>query len=208
MADTLDRIERGLGMIQIDDANYGGMVGTCLIGIVRVEDPNSFRTEALPIEAFQGPAYDAGVYLDDAASACLKLLHALDVQKEEPVHLCRGWVFNRAEPALRQAGYSVVRGKIENPMQDLIEQAAADYLTSIGVEGIRRGMPFRAHFVACLKWLKGGNVNGRALPELEKLAKTGWATYRPWATLPVAQAKAAAEDIRRRQKSQKRELPF
>lgn len=191
--------------IQIDDANYGGLVGTCLVGIVRVEDaPTSFATEALPIECFQSPAYKTNVYLDLAADFCKMLLERLKVPSSEPVHLCRGWIFERAESALRAQGYSVRRGKIGEPMQSLVEKAAADYLGSIGVKGITPGMPFGSHFFACLRWLKGGNPNGRALPERERLAKTGWPAYRVWATLPVARAKVEAARINAARKRSRR----
>jgi hypothetical protein len=190
--------------IQIDDANYGGLVGTCLIGIVRVDDaPASFQSVALPIECFQGKAYDRGDYLDEATKACLELLSRLKVTNGEPVKLCQGWVFERAAPAIRKAGYNLWRGRIGEPMQSLIEEASCDYLASLGVK-VRRNMSFGAHFFACLAWLKGGNVNGRALPEREALAKTGWATYRVWATLSVARAKAAAQRIKAARRAAKR----
>ncbi len=186
--------------ILADDANYGGLVGTCLVGAVRVEDsPASFRVLEIPIAAFQSPAYERGDYLDEAAKSCLQLLADLKVPPTEPVHLCRGWVFERAESAVRRAGYNVHRGRIEDPLQTLIEQASVDYLRQIGVD-VRLGMKFGQHFFACLAWLKGGNVNGRALPDREKLAKTGWATYQPWATLSVARAKAEAARIRNARK--------
>jgi hypothetical protein len=196
--------ERESVTIQIDDANYGGLVGTCLVGIVRVEDVSTFRSVELPIESFQGTAYEKNRYLEEAATACLRLLRDLKVLPSEPIHLCRGWVFEKAEPALREADYDVRRGKIGEPMQSLVESAAADYLGSIGVKGIAPGMPFGSHFFACLRWLKGGNPNSRALPERERLAKTGWPSYRVWATLPVTRARIEAARIKAARKRSKR----
>lgn len=185
-------------MIQIDDANYGGLVGTCLIGAVRAEDISTFQTIALPIEVFQGDAYARREYMEAAAEAAHRLLTQLKASHDEIIHLCQGWVFNRTPGILKKAGYRHIhRGKIGEPMQSLIEKASADYLSSLGVNGITPGMPFGFHFYKCLLWLKGGNINGKALPERERFAKTGWPSYRIWATLPLQPAKIESKRLRR-----------
>jgi len=48
-----------------------------------------------------------------------------------------------------------------------------------------------------MKWVKGGNLRGRAMPEREKLCKTGWRTFRVWADLPYKLAKEESRKIKR-----------
>jgi hypothetical protein len=47
-----------------------------------------------------------------------------------------------------------------------------------------------------VRWLKGGNLNGKALPEREMLCKTGWSTFRVWADMPYNEAKKASMRIK------------
>ena len=134
--------------IQIDDANYGGLVGSCLVGAVRVEEPATFQTVTLPIGLFPGDAYARGDYLRAAADAAWQLVTAvLDVPADEEILVCQGYIFSLVQETLTAAGYTNVRcGKIGEPMQLLIERFAADYLTGLGVPGITPGMPFGLHF--------------------------------------------------------------
>jgi len=48
-----------------------------------------------------------------------------------------------------------------------------------------------------LKWLKGGDIDAKAaLPESERLAKTGWGTHKIWVSNPYKKAKHLAAEYK------------
>ena len=93
------------------------------------------------------------------------------------------------------AGYPVRAAKITGPLQMRIETALLERLQALGLSLDYATLTEKQGrlFVECLRWLKGGDLDAsRPLPERERLAKTGWSSYRVWAYNPYAQAKALA----------------
>jgi hypothetical protein len=186
-------------MIEIDDAGYGSLIEGCAIGAYRPET-SQFVCQFIPVEYFQKPYFSQGKYLTAATEAVKYLLETLGVCEDEPIHICRGWIFTQAKSWLSQSGYNWQEAKIVDPLQSLVEETFRKKLTSLGVN-IYKDTPPGQHFYRCLKWLKGGDINGKALKEREALAKTGWDSYAIWAYLPYPEAKRKAAQARRAKKA-------
>ena len=189
-------------MIQLDDAGWGCLIGGVFIGAYRPET-EEFCYGEIPVSCFQGEAFARQEYLDEGARVVQRLFTDLAVPKAEPVQVCTGYVLGGIRQWLSREGYHWYPAKITGPLQVLVETALlqtlqrhgleVDYVTLTEKQGLL--------FWECLRWLKGGNINAtRALPEREKLAKTGWGTYSIWVENPyaVAKQKAAAFKAARR----------
>ena len=192
--------------IQIDDAGWGCLLGGVVIGAYRL-DTQAFVWGEVPVAQFQGNAFTQKAYLTSATDMTRDLLAKLNVSKEEPIHVCTGYVLDGVRQMLHAGGYNWQTAKITGPLQTLVETALVQRLHQIGVTDLdyetltaKQGLAF----YKCLKWLKGGNVNAtRTAPERERFAKTGWATYRAWAYRPYAQAKAEARLLKQKRHSQR-----
>ena len=183
-------------MIQIDDAGWGSLVGGVVIGACRTESPktqHAFRE--VPIAYFQGDAFSKKLYLGVAADLALELMEELWVGKDEEVHVCTGYILDAVRSKLMAERYQVTPAKIGEPLQTLIEQELLDRVLALGVDTdleiltTKQGL----YFWQCVNWLKGGDMDGQALPEREKHCKTGWGTFRIWADLPYDTAKIRAK---------------
>lgn len=170
--------------VQIDDAGWGSLVGSTVIGAYRVET-GEFACVELPMAVFRGAAFRRKDYLDAVVAAVRELVERLGVAKKEPVQICSGYVLERARQWLRDQGYPVEVGRIGGPLQELVEAAFARTLQRIGFRlPDEDPHPGRAFFAA-LTWLKGGDPAAtRALPERERWVKTGWSSYRAWIGRP------------------------
>lgn len=192
--------------VQIDDAGWGSLVGGVLIGACREESPQTqhgFRE--IPATFFQGEAFSRKAYLDVGANLALELMEELDVPKDEPVKVCTGYVLQAVRAELLAKGYQVIPAKIGDPLQTLIETELLRRVQAIGVDTNLETLTEKQglFFWQCVRWLKGGDLNGPALPERERQCKTGWSSFRIWADLPYNVAKVEAKRLkaaRRRQR--------
>ncbi len=171
--------------VQIDDAGWGSLVGSTVIGAYRTET-GEFACVELPMACFRGAAFRRKAYLDAVVAAVRELVERLGVAKKETVQVCSGYVLERARQWLRGQGYHVEVGRITGPLQELVEAAFAQTLERIGFHGPADAAPHPAQaFFAALRWLKGGDpAAARARPERERWAKTGWSSYRAWIGRP------------------------
>ncbi len=193
-------------MIQIDDAGWGCLLGGVLIGAYR-EETQEFACAETPVDQFQGAAFIEKAYLSDAVDAARDVLAQLKVEKDEPIRICTGYVLDGIRGMLEAEGYQWQTAKIVGPLQERIEGALLERLHALGVRDMdyetltgKQGLAY----YKCLRWLKGGNINARQpAPGREQFAKTGWATYRAWAYLPYAQAKAEAKRIKNRRRTER-----
>ena len=183
-------------MIQIDDAGWGSLVGGVIIGACRVESPKTQHAFGeIPVSYFQGEAFKKKLYLGMAANLALELLDELHVDKKELVEVCTGYVLEAVRIKLMAERYQVTATKIGEPLQTLIEQELLDRVLAIGVKTDLETITTKQglYFWQCVNWLKGGDMDGQALPEREKHCKTGWGTFRIWADLPYDTAKIRAK---------------
>ncbi len=193
-------------MIQIDDAGWGCLLGGVLIGAYR-EQTQEFACVEAPVNQFQGAAFIEKAYLAGAVDAARDVLAQLNVEKDEPIRICTGYVLDGIRGMLEAEGYQWQTAKIVGPLQERIEGALLERLHALGVRDLdyetltgKQGLAF----YKCLRWLKGENINAcQPAPGREQFAKTGWATYRAWAYLPYAQAKAEAKRVKNRQRAER-----
>lgn len=193
-------------MIQIDDAGWGSLLGSTIIGAYRVETAE-FMWEELPIAAFQGTAFARKAYLEEAVLAARLALQRLAATPEEKIECCSGYVLAAVRDDLHTQGYAVQVVRVVGPLQEKIEAAFRECLRRLGFECTAevQAAPGKLFYQA-LKWLKGGNVDAcMAVAERERWAKTGWATYRIWVEHPYKLARwlaAQHKQERRRHRGQ------
>jgi len=157
--------------IQIDDAGWGDPVGGVFIGLLRVETQEYFVRE-IEVTHFQPPNFSRKTYLERGLEIVLEGLRCLAVEKEEPIHVCRGVVLDRVREGLEERGYRVIPTKIEGQLQELVEATLVTSLARLGIEGLPR-VSGKERFFRQLEWLQ------EDLASRECYAKTGW---RKWST--------------------------
>ena len=193
--------------VQIDDAGWGCLLLGVLIGAYRIET-EQFAFGEIPVEHFQNGAFARKDYLDGAMQVVDDLLVQLKVGLDEPVEICTGYVLDGVRAWLSRQGYNWTTTRVEGPLQVLVESALLQKLNALGIRVDYRTLTEKQGpalsavegllFWHCLRWLKGGNMDAtRALPEREKLAKTGWASYDIWVSHPYQKAKTMAAAARK-----------
>jgi len=124
----------------------------------------------VPLEMFQGSRFKEKDYLDRALEIVQDGIKALKVGKDEPLHICRGYVLSRAREVLEASGYNVVRSKIEGQTQELAESEFIDSLVRLGV-GDREEVVGMRSFSEFLGWVYE-DIDTR-----ESFVKTGWRAW-------------------------------
>ena len=124
----------------------------------------------VPLEMFQGSRFKEKDYLDRALEIVLDGIKTLKVGKDEPFHICRGYILSRAREVLEASGYNVVRSKIEGRTQELAESEFIGSLVRLGV-GDRDEVAGMRSFSAFLGWVH------EDLEVRESFVKTGWRAW-------------------------------
>jgi hypothetical protein len=159
--------------IQIDDAGWGDLIGGVVLGGYDVV-MRAFRWAVVPVEHFQGEAFEKKSYLSEARRAVIKLLGDLRADKRfHAVALCTSYVLTEAARSLRKNGWKVVRRQIEGRCQELVEERYRKELIKLGVPSRRvRNVPSGSNrFYQLFEWVKED-------PESrEQFVKTGWKSW-------------------------------
>jgi len=144
-------------------------VGGAVVVMRRVETGETYVGE-VPIDLFRGEAFKRQLYLEEAEKLVLRGLEALKVSREEPIHICTGYILSKAREALRARGFKVVDARIRGETQALAEREFIRSLVRMGVgdEATVAGM---RSFNAFLKWVLE-DLEGR-----ERFVKTGWRAW-------------------------------
>lgn len=176
-------------MIQIDDAGSGSLVGGTCIGAVRVET-GDFRFDFVPIEYYRRPYFQTKCYLKKTTEIVLDLLNILNVDHDETIEICQGYMFDHTRHVLSERYSTVVSKNIENPLQDMIESTFEDYAIDLGVPiQYVKYTKYPLHFHRILRWVYADYIN-RAY-----LCKTGWKSWKRYGNLkPDIQYGIATED--------------
>ena len=124
----------------------------------------------VPLGMFQGSRFKEKDYLDRALEIVQDGIKALKVGKDEPLHICRGYVLSRAREVLEASGYNVVRSKIEGHTQELAESEFIESLVRLGV-GEKEEVVGMRSFSAFLGWVHE-DIDTR-----ESFVKTGWRAW-------------------------------
>ncbi len=166
-------------MIQIDDAGSGSLVGGTCIGAIRVET-GEFYSEVIPVDLFDKENFKNKSYINYATQIVQRSIQTMEISKEEPISICQGYIFDDARNYLKKQGYNFAKGRIEDPLQTIIEKTFEEYTVSLGLprEFISyTKFPFHLHRI--LKWVYA-DYNNR-IP----LCKTGWKSWTKYSALPL-----------------------
>ena len=159
--------------ITVDDAGVGDLLFGVVIGAFRNET-QEFRYEILDVKYFRTHRFHRKEYLKQASKIVLNLLDKLEIKKNEPIHICRGHIFDKAaEDLIKMYGSDrTLRVKVTGEPQHLTETAYLDELRNIGYEPLKERDTKRAKsFFHMMNWLQKN-------PSKMKYAKTGWPRLR------------------------------
>lgn len=144
-------------------------MGGAVVVMRRVETGETYVGE-VPLHLFQGEAFKRQLYLEKAADLVLGGVEVLSVSKEEPIHICTGYILSKAREELRDKGFKVVPMRIGGETQALAEREFIRSLARMGVgdESTIAGM---RSFNAFLRWVL------EDLDARERYVKTGWPAW-------------------------------
>jgi len=155
--------------IIIDDAGTGDLLFGAVIGAYR-DETEEFRYEILDVKYFRPPQFAYKGYLKQASRVVLQLLDRLKPAEDEPINVCRGYIFDEAVENLREryATNRIQRVAVTGEPQRLTEIAYLDELRNLGYEPVGERDKKRAKsFFHMLQWLEKN-------PDKLIYAKTGW----------------------------------
>jgi len=155
--------------IIIDDAGVGDLLFGAVIGAFR-NNTQEFRYEILDVKYFRPPRFNRKEYLKQASKAVSKLLDKLKLKPDEPIYICRGYIFDEAVKDLtRKYGNDrIFRVKVTGEPQYLTETAYLDEIRNLGYNPLEKRDKKRAKsFFHMMNWLKQN-------PDKLIYAKTGW----------------------------------
>lgn len=156
-------------VIEVDDSGWGDLIGGAVIVLRRVETDENYTGEISP-ELFKEEEFKYKTYLRYATQIILDGLDALEVYKNEAIHICTGYIFEHAEDTLRELGYKVTEVKIEGKTQDLAERTFIQSLVKQGIGSFSEVAAMRS-FNGFLMWVKAD------LPNRERYVKSGWKNW-------------------------------
>jgi len=155
--------------ITVDDAGSGDLLFGVVIGAYR-DETQEFTYDLIDVKFFQQGLFQKKEYLNETSKVVCKLLSKLGVNPDEEIHICQGYIFDKAvEELQKQYGDARVhRIKVVGEPQRLVEIAYLDEIRNLGYEPLPERDEKRAkNFFHMMRWLK-------AKPEMVKYAKTGW----------------------------------
>ena len=173
--------------IIIDDAGVGDLLFGVVIGAFR-SGTQEFSYDILDVKYFRPHRFNRKEYLKQASKVVFRLLARLEMKPDEPVYICRSYIFDEAVKDLtREFGNRrVFRIKVTGEPQHLTETAYLDEIRNLGYRPLEGRDKKRAKsFFHMMNWLKKN-------PDKLKYAKTGWprlSRYRLFRSLHQSQSK-------------------
>jgi hypothetical protein len=156
-------------VVEVDDSGWGDLVGGAVIVMRRVGTNERYVGE-VPVEAFQGPAFKAKAYLPHVLRIVREGAEALGITKDEPVHICTGYILSDVRKTFANEGYKVVLSRITGITQEFAEEEYAKHLSCLGVGTPKQAKRLRG-FDSFLGWVL------RDVDKRERLVKTGWKAW-------------------------------
>ena len=163
-------------VVEVDDSGWGDLVGGAVIVIRRVGTDEKFVGE-VSVEEFQGSAFKSKAYLPRILRIVREGSEALNLDKDEPVHVCTGYILSEVRKSLANEGYMVIPSKITGVTQELAEEEYLKHLSRLGVGTVDQVKKLRG-FNSFLKWVL------RDVDKRERFVKTGW---KAWPRLKVGE---------------------
>ncbi len=124
----------------------------------------------IPIDEFRGKKFSEKGYLMRALDIVAKGMEKLVVSKEEPIHICTGYILSSVRDALNREGYNVITAKITGPTQELAEREFLKSLVRLGIGDMKKVSTMR-NFNSFLTWVHND------LESREQFVKTGWSSW-------------------------------
>lgn len=155
--------------IVIDDAGVGDLLFGVVIGAFR-NRTHEFGYEILDVKYFRSQLFNQRDYLKQASKVVFKLLDRLELRPDEPIHICKGYIFDEAvKDLIRTYGNNrIFRVKVMGEPQHLTEMAYLDEIRNLGYSPLNERAEKRAkNFFHMMNWLKKN-------PDKLRYAKTGW----------------------------------
>lgn len=155
--------------IVVDDAGVGDLLFGVVIGAFRCET-QEFDYGVLDVKYFRTPRFGSKDYLEQASRVVFQLLDKFNLQTDEPIEVCRGYIFDEAvEDLTEKYGADRIRRiVVTGEPQRLTEIAYLDELRNLGYEPVEERDKKRAKsFFHMMNWLEKN-------PDKIIYAKTGW----------------------------------
>jgi hypothetical protein len=135
----------------------------------RVSTRESYVGE-ISLDEFRGNKFYEKGYLKRALEIVTEGMEKLDVTKEEPIHICTGYILSSVREALNREGYNVITAKITGPTQELAEREFLKSLVRLEIGDMKKVSSMR-NFNSFLTWVH------KDLDSREKFVKTGWSSW-------------------------------
>jgi hypothetical protein len=156
-------------VIEVDDAGWGDLVGGAVIVMRRVESDERFVGE-VPLNSFQGTAFQEKQYLIDVLRVVKEGIIALNVTQDELIKVCTGYILSSVRASLINEGYKVKPAKIIGLTQHYAEEEYIKSLVRLSVGRFNELKAIRS-FKGFLGWVLGD------LEKREHFVKTGWKSW-------------------------------
>lgn len=158
-------------MIQIDDAGSGSFIGGTCIGMYRPET-NEYYFDIIPVELYDKKNFSKKLYLDHVVEIVKTGFIELQVQKNEVIEICRGYMFDKLKQWLNDGGYCWYGTHITGHFQDLVEKNYELYTINLGLpEYYVKYTKYPFHFHKLLGWVFADFENRI------QLCKVGWKSW-------------------------------
>lgn len=177
-------------MIEIDDAGSGSLIGGTGIGLLRSET-EEYIFNIIPLSLFQEPHFQAKKYQQYVIKIVQEAFQKLKVTPEEPIRVCRGYIFDELRHWLDREGYLWESIKIEGLLQEKVEESFNQYVIDLGLpKNFVQHAKYAFGFHRLFKWVSA-DFNNRSV-----LCKSGWKSWQKWSTVEQAiQTGQAAKNV-------------
>jgi len=166
-------------LIQIDDAGSGSLLGGTVIGALRVET-NEFQYDIIPLNLYQDEFFENKEYLNYVVTIVEQIFSKLNVEKDEEIQVCQGYMFDRLKLWFDNNNYKYMSTEIKDPLQSIIEKTFEEYTISLGLpESFIVYTKYPFHFHRILKWVYADYENR------SPLCKKGWKSWKKYRDLDV-----------------------
>lgn len=164
-------------MIQIDDSGSGSLIGGTCIGVLRTET-GEYLYDIIPLELYQNEFFDKKKYLDKVVEISQRFLKKLEVASDEKIEVCRGYMFDRLRPWLKENNYNYISTTIGEPLQTKVEDTFEKYAIQLGLpKDFLAYTKYPFHFHRLLRWVYA-DYDHRV-----NLCKTGWKSWKKYGNL-------------------------
>lgn len=166
-------------MVQIDDAGSGSLIGGTCIGIY-FDKKNIFKYDLIPLRYYTPEYFKKKLYQEYVINIIVKLFSELSIDKDEPIEVCQGYVFDSLREYLSANNYFWKSVKIEGILQEKIENTFNEYAISLGLpESYINYTKYPFHFHKLLRWVYADH------DKRKDLCKTGWRSWQKYKDLSI-----------------------